>query len=270
MTGPLRPVQCSVLSDLRLAILTDVHGNAFALDAVLQDIAQSAPDLTVNLGDQLWGQADPVRALELLQALQAVEVRGNNDERLIAPPTTLPPSLVPLQMWLAERLPQEALTRVASLPTTATLADGLVLAAHGTPTSPWDSLLISWDGASYARRPDHEIRDRLAVPPGTEVVLVGHMHCEDVRDLDGQLLVSVGPVSFQGDGDPRARWALLERRAGRWTVDFRRVRYDWDAAARWERAYGPLAESVDHVSPPVRPMRDQDGHLLPPVQSHIP
>lgn len=51
--------------DLRIAVLSDVHGNAFAAEAVLQDIKRRSPDLTVNLGDQVWGQADPLRALEL-------------------------------------------------------------------------------------------------------------------------------------------------------------------------------------------------------------
>lgn len=257
-------------SDLRLAILTDVHGNAFALDAVVHDIARHAPDLTVNLGDQIWGQADPVRALELQLGLCAVEVRGNNDERLLTPSSSLHPSLLPLQSWLAELLPHAELERIASLPTTASLVDGLVLAAHGTPTTPWDSLLISWDGEGYVQRPSHEIQARLVVEPATQVVLVGHMHREDVREVEGRLLVSVGPVSAQGDGDPRARWTLLEQRAGQWTVEARRVVYDWDAAADWERAYGPLSEAVNHVSPPQFPMRNLNGMLVPVVQPHRP
>lgn len=257
-----------MLSDLRIAVLTDTHGNAFALKAVIQDLRRHAPDVIVNLGDQVWRQADPARALADQRALGAVEVRGkvevrgNNDERLVTPAHELHPPHAHLQAWLAERLPRSELERIATLPTTASLADGAVLAAHGTPTTPWDSLLLGWDGTRYVRRPAHEIRERLIVPESTEVVLVGHMHREDVRVIDGRLLVSVGPVSSQGDGDPRARWALLRRHEGRWQVEARRVTYDWDAAARWEREHGPLEDAVDHVCPPNLPMDDVDGTLM--------
>ena len=80
--------------------------------------------------------------------------------------------------------------------------------------------------------------------------------------MDGRLLVNVGPVSSQGDGDPRARWALLKRCQGRWVLEARRVEYDWAAAAKWEHEYGPLKDAVDHTSPPSLPMRDLDGTLI--------
>ncbi|MFC4638980.1 metallophosphoesterase family protein [Deinococcus hohokamensis] len=240
-------------SDLRVAVFSDVHGNGFAMAAVAADIRRQGPDLCMNLGDQLWGQADPVRALEQQQSLDAVEVRGNNDERLIMPAADLGPALAPLQAWLAPQIPAAELQRIAPLPTTASLAGGAVLAAHGTPASPWDSLLLGWNSSGYVRRPEPELRQRLPLETAAEVVLVGHMHREDVRHLDGRLLVSVGPVSAQGDGDPRARWALLTRRAGRWAVEARRVVYDWNAADAWERQHGPLA-AVDHARPPELPL----------------
>lgn len=250
------------MTDLRIAVLTDVHGNAFGLEAVLADIRQHSPDLIANLGDQVWGQADPRRALELQKNLGAVEVRGNNDERLTLATSELAPAQRPLQVWLAEQLPAADLHRLAALPTTALLADGAVLAAHGTPSTPWDSLLISWNGEGYAHRPESEIRQRLEAAPAAEVVLVGHMHRERVRRVDGRLLVSVGPVSSQGDGDPRARWAFLSRRRGVWQVELRRVEYDWHAALAWEKKYGPV-EAINHPSPPHLPMRDAEEHPSP-------
>lgn len=248
-------------SELRIAVLTDGHGNGFALEAVARDIQRCAPDIIVNLGDQLWGQADPVAALAYQQALGAIEVRGNNDERLLAPVAELHPQLVALQVWLAQQLPQSELRRIATLPTTANLADGAVLATHGTPTTPWDSLLVTWDGTENGRRPENEIRERLTVPDETEVVLVGHMHREDVRVLDGRLLVSVGPVAFQNDGDPRARWSLLTCRQGRWEVEMRRVIYDWNAATKWERQHGPLEDVTDHACPQNLFLRDFEASL---------
>ncbi len=61
------------------AVISDSHANSFALEAVLADIRASAPDVIINLGDQVWGQVDPLAAYEMQEQLNAVEVRGNNE-----------------------------------------------------------------------------------------------------------------------------------------------------------------------------------------------
>lgn len=103
-----------VPQDIRIAVLTDVHGNAFAAEAVSAEILRSGPDIVLNLGDQLWGQADPVGALHWQSSLKAVEVRGNNDERLTD--TELSGSRRHIQAWLRGRLPEGELQRLAALP----------------------------------------------------------------------------------------------------------------------------------------------------------
>lgn len=244
--------------DLSVAVLTDVHGNAFAIQAVVLDIEAERPDLTVNLGDQVWGQADPMTALEVQRSLGALEVRGNNDERLTLPGEQLSSAHRKLQNWLARQLPAHERQRLATLPLTVTLADGAVLAAHGTPTSAWDSLLLSWDGQTFAHRPEADVLERLNLPEAVEVVLVGHMHRESTRHVGGRLLVNVGPVAYQNDGDPRARWALLTRRRGVWTVQHHRVEYDTRAAARWMAAnHAPHLEETElHLRPVTDPIRN--------------
>lgn len=230
------------VSDLSVAILTDVHGNGLAVQAVADDIRRHAPDLVVNLGDQVWGQARPELALEVQLALGGVQVRGNNDERLRLPPgdSRLSPAHAALQTWLCQRLPASELERLAQLPTDALVADSEVLATHGAPGSPWDSLLWAWTagGAEFWPRPDAEIEARLADVPWTPVVVVGHSHREQVREWGGRLLVGAGPVAHQTDGDLRACWTLLRRRRGVWQAEMRRVTYDWHAAARAVRVSG--------------------------------
>ncbi len=210
----------------------------------------------MNLGDQVWGQADPGTALDLQRALGALEVRGNNDERLTFPGEKLSPAHRELQDWLAGQLPDHERQRLAALPLSVTFADGAVLAAHGTPTSPWDSLLLSWDGETFAHRPDTDVLERLHLSESVEVVLVGHMHREVTRQVGGRLLVNVGPVAYQNDGDPRARWALLTRRQGVWAVQHRRVEYDTQAAAAWMAAnHAPHPEEAElHLRPVTDPV----------------
>ena len=133
--------------NVTIAAFSDAHGNSLALEAVLKDIQAQAPDLIVNLGDQVWGQVDPLGAYHLQADLQAVEVRGNNDEKPLL--SNLPAFESRYASWLAERVPAEALRRLGELPVQAPLLDGTVLAAHGTPSSPWQLLLWQVQLASW-------------------------------------------------------------------------------------------------------------------------
>lgn len=232
---------------MRVAVLSDVHGNAFALEAVLQDLRAAAPDLVINLGDQVEGAADPARAYALQAALGALEVRGNNEEKWW-PGGRRSPLSVAVGEWLAAQLGQEAITRLSALPLTARV-EGL-LACHGTPESAWESLLWEWqpdlhtpDAGFYCSRDPRELR-ALLEPLAAEVVLCGHTHRPGCTRVADTLLVNCGAVSDQLDGDPRARWTLLERRAGHWSAEFRAVPYDIAAAVAWAKKYSPFGEAV--------------------------
>ncbi|WP_049775044.1 metallophosphoesterase family protein [Deinococcus proteolyticus] len=100
---------------MRVAVISDTHGNAFALRAVLADIRATAPDLMLNLGDQVYGKADPRTAYELQAELGAVEVHGNTEEILSGSGE--------LRDWLRAQLPAEA-GCLPQTPLTQTAAEG--------------------------------------------------------------------------------------------------------------------------------------------------
>ncbi|MEF2279296.1 metallophosphoesterase family protein [Deinococcus sp. YIM 134068] len=231
---------------MRVAVIGDVHGNAFALEAVLREVRAAAPDLTVNLGDQVEGAADPACAAawqaELAEA-GALEVRGNNEEKLW-PGGRRSPLTRAYGAWLEAHVDAGMLARLAALPLTACALDGALLACHGTPASTWESLLWVWQadpagGGFYRARDPRELR-ALVQPLGAEVVLCGHTHRPGATRVGDTLVVNAGAVSDQVDGDPRARWTLLERRLDVWTVDFRAVPYDVEAAVAWATAHTPF------------------------------
>lgn len=226
---------------MRIAVFGDVHGNRFALEAVVQDIERHRPDLWVNLGDQLFGGADPAGAWQIQQDLKAeygvLEVRGNTDERLGQPLTDTTEKRDMLE-WLHGQLPEGAGASVASLPTSVLLADDQVLAAHGTPDSAWEYLLRQ--GKAWAS--DDLVRERLGDTGEARVIVVGHSHLEHVRQLGRLTVVNAGAVSRQKDGSPLARWVLLEGERGVWNVTFHRVAYDIEAAARWAEQYAYQGE----------------------------
>ncbi|KEF34763.1 MULTISPECIES: metallophosphoesterase family protein [Deinococcus] len=234
---------------MRLAVISDVHGNAPALEAVLRDLRAETPDLVVNLGDQVEGAANPARAAALQHELAqagALEVRGNNEEKFW-PGGRRSALAREYGAWLETQLDARARARLAALPLTVRSLDGRVFACHGTPASAWESLLWAWQpegtGGFYRARDPRALAD-LVGPLGAEVVLCGHTHRPGATRVGDTLVVNAGAVSEQVDGDPRARWTLLECRRGRWTADFRAVPYDLEAAVRWAQRHSPFGEDV--------------------------
>lgn len=224
---------------MRAAVISDTHGNAFALEAVLKDIRAASPDLIFNLGDQLEGSADPARAAELQAALGAVEVRGNNEEKLW-PGGRRNALTLEIGAWLETQVSEELRQRLAALPLTAQVEG--IFVCHGMPDSAWDSLLWVWDKNGFYRSRDPRELRQIIEPLGAEVVICGHTHRPGATRVGDTLLVNCGAVSDQVDGDPRARWTLLEQRGGHWSADFRAVPYDIEAAVAWSMQHSPFGE----------------------------
>src|SRR3954447_20241459 len=114
---------------MRIAAISDVHGNLPALDAVLVDIADRAVDLVVNLGDLLSGAVQPRETADRLMELDLPTVAGNHERQLL--------TLSPDRMGASDRLAHDTLTDrhrewLAGLPLTLQPAVG-VLAFHGSP-----------------------------------------------------------------------------------------------------------------------------------------
>lgn len=219
---------------MRLAILTDVHGNAYALEAVLTDIRSTSPDAVFNLGDTVWGGADPARAWALQQEFAPPTVRGNTDEMVAGWHGDRSKEW---QDWLKTQLPANVPGMLGALPTTFVAAGGEVLLAHGDLHNTWEALILHVEGGQSRVKPASELAESITDWPAARVVLVGHTHKEAVVCEGGVTFVNVGSVSRQFQGDPAARWALLEKRGAVWSVTFRRVEYDVEAAAQWALAH---------------------------------
>lgn len=228
---------------MRIAVVSDIHGNLPALQAVLADIRARGCDGLVNLGDLAAGPLWPAETTALLMQTPALTIRGNHERQMQADPATMRPS---------DRLAHEALDAgqrawIASLPAQARLEDEVLL-VHGSPASDIDYLLerVGPDGARPASPEE--------VAPGLDgidarVLLCGHTHVPRALRLDdGRLCVnpgSVGLPAFRGSqpfahvmqsGTPAARYAMLQRDSGRWDVQLLAV--DYDPAPAVERARG--------------------------------
>ncbi|MFN5687753.1 metallophosphoesterase family protein [Bradyrhizobium sp.] len=225
---------------MRLAMISDVHGNLPALEAVLADIETRGVDATINLGDCVTGPLWPRETFALLEQLALPTVRGNHDRWI--------------QEWPEEKLsPAGRLSRAAltaeqrlhlhGLPARIALEQG-ILAVHGTPDDDSACLLEEMleDGRYVPARRD-VLTSRLANIGGAGLVLCGHSHRQAVvQVLRGPLIVNPGSVGCPVFGDipiaaqleyrsPHARYAILTERRGHWQAELLALTYDWDRAA---------------------------------------
>jgi predicted phosphodiesterase len=225
---------------MKIAVFTDVHGNRFALEAVLQDISSHKPDLILNLGDAVLGGADPVGALRLQLECGALMVRGNADEEVANPESDLEPARLEVVNWLRGLMTKHDLKILENLPTMLEVANGEVLACHGNLETPWDFLMLTDNPQSFTdyAMPE-QLCSRIQGYPKAKVVLCGHSHRARNVTANGVQFVNVGSVSRQPDGDPRARWALLTRDETRWQVEHKFTDYDIEAAAIWALEFAP-------------------------------
>ncbi|WP_161882136.1 metallophosphoesterase family protein [Deinococcus alpinitundrae] len=230
---------------MRLAVLSDVHGNAFALEAVLADIKAAAPDVLYNLGDTAWGAADPGRAWALQAEHAPSSVRGNTDERVSGQRA----GKEAMRDWVRSQLPADAPQQLSALPTFLDVAGGEVRLAHGSPRDPWEALMLTATGRGEQERPATfaELRERLDGFEG-KLCIVGHTHREMLTVVGGVTVVNAGPVSRQKDGLPLARWVLLTHTAGSWNVEYRRVPYDIAAAVMWTTRHAPAHFAANEIS----------------------
>lgn len=232
---------------MRIAALSDIHGNLAALDAVLADAEGRGADLTVNLGDILSGPLQPAETADRLMPLRLPTIRGNHERQLL----TLPPERMgQSDAYAHPRLFDRHRAWLAGLPETMWLADD-VFACHGTPDSDLTYFLDTVEPAGAREATEAEVDARAKDVPAA-LILCGHTHMPRTRRLsDGRLVVnpgSVGLPAYDDDrpyphvmeaGRPHARYALCERGAdGRWTTELIGVVYDWETAARTAASRG--------------------------------
>jgi putative phosphoesterase len=214
---------------MKVAVFSDVHGNADALRAVLDDIASRRPDLVVCGGDLAFGGPDPEGAVACVRALRIPCIRGNTDEWMT--PASGGPA-EPVTAWTRATLSRGSQEFLASLPFDHRVDELVVV--HATPWSISD--VVPKDaGPTQLRRVLAEARAAAVVYGHTHVGWIGHVPGEG-------LIVNAGSVGFPFDGDPRASYALLEGTAAGWTAQVCRVAYDVErAAARFPRDHPAAA-----------------------------
>ncbi|GAB7386432.1 metallophosphoesterase family protein [Bacillaceae bacterium] len=234
---------------MKIAFLSDIHGNAVALEAVLEDIRRKTVDRIVVLGDIAYRGPEPERALELVRRLNSDVVKGNADEwtvRGVREGEVPPQALSMMQRereWIVSRLQPADLEYLRGLPgdIEIPLGEGLTIHAfHATPESLFEVVLPG--------SPEETLRQKLMKHGEAAVYVYAHIHLPYVRYLDGKCLVNTGSVGLPFDGLPQASYAIVETDGNRYRVTIERVPYDVERVVKQYRDGGyPNLEGMTRV-----------------------
>jgi putative phosphoesterase len=239
---------------MKLAILSDVHANLAALEAVIDDIDRWRPDQVIVGGDVINRGPRPRECLDLVldrvrtQGWQCV--LGNHEEYVLshaAPDAVRSGPRFEIHrnsFWTYQQL-QADLATLAAWPFQHDVqyANSAVRVVHAS--------MLGTRAGIYRETTDAELRQKIAPPP--DVLIVGHTHKPLIRTLDQTLVVNVGAVGLPFDGDVRASYGQLAWQAGNWQVAVKRVAYD---RARADRDF-EITGYLDQVGPLGYLIRDE-------------
>jgi putative phosphoesterase len=220
---------------MKLAVLSDIHGNLPALEAVVADCAHRGVDAVVNLGDSLSGPLLPRETAQYLMAQDWAHLAGNHERQILddVVPRGASDEYARAQLGAAE------LQWLAGLRHRQDYDDDVLL-CHGTPASDLVYLLETVQGDRLRVASARELEERLD-GVGAALVVCGHSHVpRSARSVRGQLVVNPGSVGLPGffasephphvveNASPDARYAIVERRRGVWTSSLIAVPYEFE------------------------------------------
>lgn len=227
---------------MRLALLSDIHGNLIALEAVLADLARHGPfDEVVVAGDLVWAGPWPAEVVDRVRSLNCAVVQGNTDAFFCRKPEEPPPGKREKRFaehlgWMLEQLGEQRAEYLANLPTLHRIRRpgvGELLVVHANPTDLDRPILPNFRAAEL-----DELLASDGAEPGWSALAFGHVHTPFSLLWRGRLLIDVASAGLPMDGDPRAAYAILTWDGAAWQGEHHRVYYDLPVVARQMTAGG--------------------------------
>ncbi len=221
---------------MRVAILSDIHGNVVALDAILADLANAGSvDQVVVAGDLVWAGPRPREVVDRVIALGATVIQGNTDAFFNMKPDDPPDGKEASRFavhlaWMRDQLGKERVAYLRGLPFSHRIAPCSepghdLLVVHANPYDLERAILPRASDADL----DELLLDANQVP-SWQALAFGHIHAPFARTWRNRLLVNVASVGLPMDGDHRAAYAILTwegdaGQGGMWQAEHRRVMY---------------------------------------------
>ncbi|MFC5474071.1 metallophosphoesterase family protein [Paraherbaspirillum soli] len=224
---------------MKIAILSDIHGNIWALEAVLADVKKQGVDLLVNAGDILSGPLEPSATADLLMSLNLPTIKGNHERQLLACEHKRGG---PSDQFAFEHTTQAQRDWLQGLPATLELSNEVFM-CHGTPSNDLIYFLEEVDQRGRYLAPIANVEAH-AGSLKHSLIICGHSHKPRSYAISGgRLVVNPGSVGLQAydddqpyfhtveNGSPHARYAICESAGSTWNVGHRCVSYEHEKAA---------------------------------------
>ena len=245
----------------RTAVIADIHANAPALEAVVDDIERQAPDEILVGGDLVGRGPQGSRIVDIIRDLGWPSIRGNHEDYILnfrnydVPDDWLVADEWAAWRWMARELEGEHAEFIDALPfsRTADTVPDLRL-VHGSPRS-YKEGIGDWTS-------EESIREHLASIEES-LLVCAHTHRPLVERFDNQIVVNVGSVGLPFNGDPRAQYAILTRRDNDWEIELRQVDYDHDRVYEIYRESGFLEDGGLTAEILRREVRTARPYLVP-------
>jgi len=205
---------------MRVAVISDIHANLPALEAVLADVDRQAAAQVFCAGDLVGQGPHPNQVVSRVRKAGIPSILGNQEIELRELADRARPDPRRHMLWTIAVLKPRNREYLLGLPGDRELeVEGIgIRLVHGSPHGAFDAIHPSLTGVTL----------RAWFPAGEgrpDVLVGGHSHVPFVRTVDGMLIVNAGSVGRPFDGDPRASWALLDLEGGRARARIRRVEY---------------------------------------------
>jgi predicted phosphodiesterase len=226
---------------MRLAVISDIHSNLHALEAVAADLERLSPDEVVVAGDFINRGPQPREVVAYLRGRDWPLLRGNHEDYVLSQaraqqaPGPTEAAIMRPSRWTAEQV-SDSLAWIAGLPEQIELRapdGGRVLIVHASPRHNRDGI--------YTFTSDEELALMLGASP-PPLLVCGHTHQPLTRVLGETLVVNVGSVGLPFNGNWMAQYGLLEWGAAGWQATLRSIPYDHAAALRAYDASGFLRD----------------------------
>ena len=220
---------------MRIAIISDIHGNQVALDAVLEDLShQPQVDQLIIAGDLCLNGPRPREVLETIQGLHCPVIQGNVDVEVVTSAPDKGEKKRNTAAWTREQIGQAGINYLATLPFSHRVAnpDGSdLLVVHANP--------LNLEDAIFPNAPDSMLEHLLgALDPTIGALAFGHLHIAYTRRWRHLLLADVASCGLPRDEDLRAAYGILSWQSGNWEAELRRVPYDVKAVVKQIKTNG--------------------------------
>ncbi|WP_078553337.1 metallophosphoesterase family protein [Bacillus alkalicellulosilyticus] len=234
---------------MKYAFISDIHGNAVALDAVVDSLQKENVNQTFVLGDICYRGPEPKRSLDIVRSIATKVIKGNADEWVVrgVKEGEVPSAALEIMNierdWIRSKLNDDDVTFLQSLDTELhlTMENGQKIHAfHATPTSLFEVVL--------PKENDDVLLEKLMSKQEASLYLYAHIHLPYVRFFQGKCVANLGSVGLPFDGQPRASYLLVEEDETEFNIKIKRVSYDVERVLKkYEELEYPNVELLSKV-----------------------